>query len=111
MGLESDPLVRNRWKNAFRMFDGTNKIKVKIQLRDESGALMVDEQNKPIDILYGEDALEAERHEIETDFFYKVPGYGVVICNRPAGSSWAASKGSSVRFARREAVAQNQYQV
>ena len=79
LGLEDDPTIQDRWKNAFRMFDGTDKIKVEIPLRDESGRQMMNSQGDPKTILYGEEALEADRRKIEKDFFFKVHGYGVVI--------------------------------
>ncbi len=79
MGLEDDPDIQDRWRNAFRMFDGTKKISVEIPLRDESGKQLRDNQNELATTTYGEKKLEAERREIEKKYFYKVVGYGVVI--------------------------------
>lgn len=80
MGLADEPALRDRWRNAFRMFDGTDQLEVEIPERDEEGKpVTYPNTDEPKRIRYGEKALETERKQIEKDFFYKVPNYSVVI--------------------------------
>lgn len=80
MGLADEPALRDRWRNAFRMFDGTNQLEVEIPERDKEGNPVIDPTTgEPKRIRYGEKALETERKQIEKDFFYKVPNFSVVI--------------------------------
>lgn len=80
LGLAGESELRDRWRNAFRMFDGGSaSFTVNIPVRDEKGEEQKDEQGKTREMPYSESALEKERLQIERDFLYKVPGFGVVI--------------------------------
>lgn len=80
MGLADEPALRDRWRNAFRMFDSTNQLEVEIPECDKQDKPVIDPTTgKSKYIRYGEKALENERKQIEKDFFYKVPNFGVVI--------------------------------
>lgn len=79
LGLQNDLEIQDRWRNTFRMFDGSSKIQVQIPDRDENDEVRKNDQGQEKTILYDEDSLERERKRIESDFLYKVPGYDVVI--------------------------------
>jgi len=75
LGLSEDSALKDRWRNAFRMFDGDSKFVVDIPGRNEKGEEL---PVKPL-MKYGEVLLEKERQKIEQDFLYKVHGFGAVI--------------------------------
>ena len=86
LGIADDPSIKDRWRNAFRMFDGADKIKVDIPDRDKLGEVRLDSEGVPITINFGEKELEGRRRGLERDFLYKVPGYGVVIFRSRRGA-------------------------
>lgn len=79
MGLQDNEEIRNRWRNAFKMFDSTDSLKVDIPARDEKGDIRCNENSEPIKIQYDESAIQRDRKKIEEDFLYKIPNYDVVI--------------------------------
>lgn len=79
MGLQDNEEIRNRWRNAFRMFDSTDSLKVNIPARNEKGGTRCNENNETITIQYDEVAIQRDRKKIEEDFLYKIPNYDVVI--------------------------------
>lgn len=79
MGLQDNEEIRNRWRNAFKMFDSTDSLKVNIPARDEKGDTRCNENNEAVTIQYDEVAIQRDRKKIEEDFLYKIPNYDVVI--------------------------------
>jgi len=79
MGFQDSEEIRNRWRNAFKMFDGADSLKVDIPARDEKGEIKCTENDEEIKIQYDEGTIQRERKKIEENFLYKIPNYDVVI--------------------------------
>ncbi|MEW8494548.1 MAG: hypothetical protein AB2604_12165 [Candidatus Thiodiazotropha taylori] len=79
MGLQDNEEIRNRWRNAFKMFDSADSLKVDIPARGETGEIKLTEEGGEITVQYDEVTIQRDRKRIEEDFLYKIPNYDVVI--------------------------------
>ena len=79
MGLQDNEEIRSRWRNAFKMFDSADSLKVDIPARDENGDVRRTEDGEKIKIQYDEKAIQRDRKKIEENYLYKIPNYDVVI--------------------------------
>lgn len=79
MGIADDPDIQNRWRHAFRMFSGSEKLTVQIPVYNENGNIQKTESGVVVLASYNETTLESDRKQIEKRYLIKVPNYDVVI--------------------------------
>ena len=79
LGLQNDREIQDRWRNTFRMFDGSSKIQVNIPYRDKNGMVKRDKKGEKETIPYDESAIERDRKNLKGNFLFEVPEYDIVI--------------------------------
>ena len=79
LGLLGNSDIQDRWRNTFRMFDGTSEISVQIPVRDEAGKKKKNDQGIYCVRTYNETEITNDRKKIISGYLYRVPGYDVMI--------------------------------